>query len=828
RSPGFAATAVLTLALGIGATTAIFTLVYQVILRSLPVAHPEQLYKVGKGVECCVTSGLQDHWQLFSYDLYSGIRKQLPAAASVAAVQAGQTTLSARRQGDSGVAQPLVVRFVSGNYFSVLGVQPYAGRLLRDDDDREGAAPGVVLSYTLWKTKFAGDPGLVGRTLLLSGNPVTVIGIAAVGFVGERNQQDPPGVWLPLVQEPTLEPERRLSKFPNMHWLDLLVRVKDRAQVVPVQLAVQAELQQWIAAHPGFRSGYSSAQVARQTTELTGASGGINELRDQYEKSLRLLLLVSGFVLLIACANLANLMLVRGMGRQQEIAVRSALGAPRGRLVRQMLVESLLLAGMGGAAAVLFAYAGTRGILALALRGVEQSPLSAAPSLPVLGFAFAVSLATGMLFGMAPAWISSRATPATTLRGAGRSGGDRSALPQRLLVVLQASLSLVLLATAGLLLTSLRALEHQNFHFEPEGRLLVFMDMQAAGYKYDRLAPLYRRFDETFARLPNVISFAYGTYGPMAYNNWSGGLYFPGGSTTPSDTQASYSLVSAHFFEAVGTHVLLGRGFSDLDTLTSPHVAVINQALAEKHFKGRNPLGQRFGPEPKRKGEFEIVGVVEDTKYGDPTEPASEMYFTPITQSTSWVKPEDITEENFKHFADNLIVHYRGDQAAAAASVREAFKQIDPNIPILRMLTYQEQLGANFTQEELVVRLTTLFGLLALVLASVGLYGVTAYTVARRTSEIGIRMALGASRGGVLGMIVRGALTQAAIGLAVGLPLTLAAGRLLQHTLYQTGAFQPIVLLTVVLLLLASALVAAAIPARRAAGIDPMQALRAE
>ncbi len=830
RSPGFAATAILTLALGIGATTAIFTLVYQVMLRSLPVAHPEQLYKVGKTLNCCVLGGIQDDWSLFSYDFYHFLRDQTPGTAGLAAVQAGTSVVSARRAGGASVSQPLAMHFVSGNYFSVLGVRPFAGRLLRPDDDREGAPPTAVLSYTLWRTKFGADSQLVGSTLLLTGHPVTVVGISSESFLGERNTTDPPGLWVPLAQEPVLEPASKIIRFAASNWLDLLVRIPDPHAVAPAQLAFKGELRQWIAAHPNFYTGFPPKEIAGATTELAPAASGINNLQGQYERSLKLLLLVAGFVLLIACANLANLMLVRGMTRQAELAVRSALGAPRGRLVRQMLVEAVLLSFFGGLAAVAVAYAGTRGILALAMRGVELSPVSASPSLPVLGFALLLSLVTGIAFGTAPAWIASRQNPVEALRGANRSSAsDRSALPQRLLVILQAALSLVLLTTAGLLITSLRHLEQQNFHFEPEGRLIVFTDLAAAGYTYDRLAGLYQRIDDTFSRLPGVQGFGYGTYGPMAYNNWGTGVWFPGDAQNRDPNMgASYSAISPQFFAAVGTRVLEGRGITEQDTPTTQHVAVVNRMFVDHYLKGKQAIGEHFGPDPKKTAEFAIVGVVENTKYGDPAEPVRPMFYTPVRQATSFETERDTTIERQKHFATNLIVRYRSDESAAAASVRQALQQIDPEIPILAMRSYTDQLSGNFTQQDLVVRLTTLFGALALLLASIGLYGVTAYAVARRTGEIGIRMALGASRSSVLAMIVRTALAQALLGLALGLPLTFFAARLLQHSLYQTSSFQPLVLGGVAALLLASAFAAAVIPARRATSIDPMLALRSE
>ncbi len=829
KSPGFAATAILTLALGIGATTAIFTLVYQVLLRSIPVSHPEQLYKVGQANISGDSGGLQDDWSVFSYEAYRYLRDRTPNVAGIAAVQSNTTTVSARKPGNGDAAQALTAHFISGNYFAVLGVKPYAGRLLSPDDDREGAPPAAVISYTLWQTKFGADPHLVGSTLLLTGHPVTVVGISAASFLGERTMQNPPGLWLPLAGEPLLEPSNPLMRYPAQGWLNLLVRIPHPADIPQVQLAVQGELRQWIGANLGLFENATRETLARQTTELVSASGGINDLRDQYESSLKLLLSVAGFVLLIACANLANLMLVRGMARRQELAVRSALGAPRARLVRQMLVEAVLLSIFGGAAAVVVAYAGTRGILSLAMRGAELSPLSAAPSMPVLLFALFVSLVTGIVFGIAPAWITSRTSPVEALRGANRSTRDASATPQKLLVILQAALSLVLLSTAGLLITSLRHLEHQDFRFQPEGRLIVLTDLSAAGYTYDRLAGLYRQFDDRFARLPGIESFAYATYGPMANDSWNGGVFQPGRPPVFDSTHiAGYSAVSPGFFSTLGTRVLLGRGITQHDTAASTPVAVVNQAFVQRFLAGKSPIGEHFGGDTTRTTQWQIVGVVENTKYREPSAPVPPMYFTPIAQSVLHTKPNEIATEHFEHFASNLIVHYRGDPGAAAAQVRRALQSIHPGIPVLKMESYSDQLSSNFTQQELTVRLTTLFGLLALVLASIGLYGVTAYAVARRTSEIGVRMALGASRGGVLAMIVKRALGQALLGLALGLPLCFAAARLLEHTLYQTSGFQPGVLLSVAALLLVSAFAAALVPARRAASIDPMRALRTE
>jgi predicted permease len=828
QAPGFTLTAVLTLALGIGATTAIFTLVYQVMLRSIPVQHPEQLYKIGKDNNCCVYGGIQDNWNIFNYDLYRDLRDNTPGIEGIAAVEAGNVIASVRQENKPADAQPLNIRFVSGNYFPLLGVQTYAGRVLTPEDDNQGAPPVVVLSYALWQAKFAADPSIIGSTLLLTGKPATVVGITARSFLGERNEANSAGIWMPLAQEPTFEPERKLLTFPASNWLDLIIRVKNPATIPHLQATIQGELRQWISAHRDvFPTGITDKQIPKQTTQLVSASGGINTLKDSYAASLKLLQFVAAFVLLIACANLANLMLVRGMARRQQLSIRAALGAPRLRLVRQMLIEAIMLALVGGVAALLVAFAGTHAIIALALGSTTTNPLNATPSLPVLGFALALSLLTGILFGTAPAWIASRANPVEALRGANRSTRDASALPQRILVIFQAALSLALLSTAGLLITSLRQLEHQDFHFSPEHRLLVFTDLPAAGYAGPQLDNLYRQFDQQFAQLPGVLHFAYATYSPMANNNW-GTDVFRAGDDAQTNNNASYTAVSSDYFATVGTKIVRGRAINQDDTETSVHVAVVNKLFADKFLKGAQAIGAHFGPDPSLTSEFQVVGIADNTKYGDPNSDVVPMFFTPIAQSTVFTKPRDTADEVTKHFASNIIIDYAGDQNAMATAIRRTLKNINPDIPILKLETYDAQLNSQFTQDDLVVRLTTLFGILALVLAAIGLYGVTAHNVQRRTGEIGVRMALGATRTGVLNMIVRGALVQALIGLAIGIPLSIAAGRLIRSTLYNTPAFQPLVLAVVIALLIVATFVAALIPARRAASIEPMQALRIE
>jgi predicted permease len=540
---------------------------------------------------------------------------------------------------------------------------------------------------------------------------------------------------------------------------------------------------------------------------------------------LRLLMAISGLVLLIACANLANLLLARGASTRFETALRAALGAPRARLMGQIITESVLLAIVGGLAGIFVAFAGTRAILLLVFRGAHYVPISPAPSLPVLGFAFALSLATGIVFGVAPAWVTSRSDPADILRGAGRSTRDRFSLPRKFLVVLQVALSAILLVGAGLLTETLRNLENQRFGFEPEGRLVVRVNPALAGYKPEALYGLYQRFAERLPQIPGVISSSYSIYSPMRGDNWSFGIQLEGHAPDERNN-SSFDRVSPHYFETIGTHLLRGRVIGDEDTPTSQPVVVINETFARKYFPKEDPIGKHFGMgDASHAGDFEIVGIVEDTKYQDARKPPYPTFFMPFLQIQ---KDPKLSFMIGSHYAQDIELRVAGKPENFNAEVRRALAEIDPNLTVIDMATMNEQLARNFNQDRLIARLTELFGVLALVLACVGLYGVTSYSVARRTSEIGIRMALGAQRTNVLGLVLRGVMVQLVIGLAIGIPVALAGGQLLASQLYGVQSHDPIVLGLAVVVLAISALLAGFIPARRAASIDPIRALRME
>ncbi len=824
RSPGFALVCIITLALGIGANTAIFTLVDAVMLKNLPVTDPGQLYRVGNADNCCVLGGMQDNWDIYSYDLYNQLRDHTPQFSQMAGFQAATSSLSVRRSSGSGPAEAYQGEFVSGNYFATFGIGSFAGRVIGPADDKLNAAPVAVMSYRTWAEHYGSDPSVIGSTFTINTVPYIVIGVAPPGFFGDTLRTDPPNFWLPLATEPALQGPNSILKNPGLHWLHVIGRLKPGTSPVRVQSEVTVELQRWLRSQPDLGA-YAKSQIAKQHITIAPGGAGITQMQDQTKSGLRLLMIIAGLVLLIACANIANLFLARGAATRADTAIRVALGAPRKRLIRQILTESVLLAVLGGLVGLLIAFIGTRAILLIAFRGAHYVPISPTPSMAVLGFAFLLSLLTGVIFGAAPAWVTSHAHPADALRGAGRSTRDRSSLPQKSLIVIQVALSVVLLIGAGLLTESLRNVENQNFGFTPEHRLIVRVNPALAGYKPDQLYGLYQQLQQRLPQIPGVLSASYSGYSPMRGDNWGFGFHILGRPPAERDG-ASLDCVGPQYFETIGTRLLRGRTIGEQDTANSPPVAVINQAFAKKFFLKQDPIGQHFGMgDPKYAGEMEIVGIVQDAKYQDARGPAYPTFFMPFLQM-----PKDPKLSFFvsAEYLGDIELHVAGRPENLEAQVRQTLASINPNLTILDMMSLQTQLDNNFNQAKLIARLTELFGLLALILACVGLYGVTSYSVARRTNEIGIRMALGADRGNVLWLVLRGALIQLGIGLAIGVPVALAGGRLMASQLYGVKSHNPLILGIASVVLAACAVLAALVPARRAASIDPMQALRIE
>ena len=835
KSPGFTITAVLTLALGIGANTAIFTLVHAVMLKSLPVANPAQLYRIGASDICCVYGGLgqgDEGWGLASYQLYQYIQANTPQFEQIAAFQSNRPNLSVRRDGAPGSAETLPGEFVSGNFFTTLGIRPFAGRLFTADDDHPGAAPTVILSYRAWQQHYGSDPSVVGSSFMVDGQPFTVAGITPPGFYGARLREDPPDVYIPVSFEPQIDQKSSMLHLDTRYWLYLIGRMKPGVQPAQVQAQINSELHQWLFSVQDKLDPRAPEEIPKLYMKLGPGGDGVTDLRKQYRSGLYMLIAASVLVLLIACANLANLLLARATARRQQTAVRLALGATRTKLIRSLLTESVLLACIGGAAGVALAYWGTRAILLVAFRGSGFVPIDASPSWPILSFAFALSLLTGIIFGVAPAWMASHSDPADALRGANRSTRDRSAMPQKSLVIAQAAFSLVLLAMAGLVTESLRNLEHFNFGFDTNGRLMVQVNPLTAGYTLERLPGLYRQIRERLGEIPGVHSVSYSLYSPQDGDSWNDEINIEGRPRPTKHVGVGWVRVSPDYFQTIGTPVLRGRAIGEQDTASSQHVTVVDESFVRTFFPKEDPIGQHFGFDaPGHSGDYEIVGVVKDTRYRTPNDteyPQNPMFFVPYFQMAQYQEPNYATQEARSQFADIIEIHYSGSQAEIGFQVRRVLSDIDPNISIIDVHSFGEQVARQFNQERLIARLTELFSALALLLASIGLYGVTAYNTVRRTGEIGIRMALGADRGDVVGMVLRGAFWQIGIGLLIGIPLALLAGRVMASKLYGVTSFSPLSLACAILALTLCAFVAGLVPARRAASIEPVKALRIE
>lgn len=842
KTPGYTATALITLALGIGATTAIFTLVHQVMLRSLPVTKPEELWRVGDKVRCCnwggYTQGSDGNFSLFSYEAYRHFREQTPEFADLAAMQAGNQPLAVRRAGSEGPVDTRNGQYVSGNFFRTLGVNPWIGRLMTDADDQPGAPPVAVMSYRIWSDKYGSDSSVVGAAYQINGHLFTVIGVAPPGFYGAKLAgSGMPDIWLPASTELLLGGEAPRLKRPNANWLDIIGRIRPGVNPESLEAKLRVELQSWLASHePDMEPG--EKQIWRQQTlNLIPGGAGTAAMRDQYEDGLKLLLIAAGCVLLVACGNLANLMLARGLKERAQISLRIALGAPRARLVRRALAESTLLAVIGGALGIGIAYAGSRLILYLAFESggspARYVPIDASPSLPVLLFTLAASVLSGILFGIAPAWMTSHVDPIEALRGSNRAVRGGGSIAQKSLVIAQASMSIVLLSAAALLGQSLRNLEGQDFGFETKDRYLVSINPALGHYKPEEMEQIYRRIGERLLRVPGVRMAAPVLYAPMSGDSWNESIRISGRPEPgPKDaTGAGWARVMPGFFETIGTKIAQGRSIEEQDTSTTRPIAVVNEAFVRRFFKDENPIGQHFGINRiQYASTFEIVGVVRDIRYvpWSYDEPVRPMFWLSETQSVKYDDPDFTTFDLFSHFLYNIIVWAPGSPPGIEEEVRKAIADVAPDLVIYSVDPYSRILDGAFRQQNMIATLTMLFGALGLVLVAVGLYGVMAYSVEQRTHEIGVRMALGADRSSVIRLVLRDAFFQIGLGLGLGIPLAIAAGSLMTNQLFGVSPWDPKMLAITTLILCASALLASWIPARRAASVDPMVALRAE
>ena len=829
KTPGFTATAVLTLALGIGANAAIFTLVDAFMMRNLPVTDPKTLVRIGDTSDCCVNSGAIESgdYSLFSTEIYERLKKYAPEFEQLAAMQAGfpYRPVIARRDGSQENARSVMGEFVSGNYFETFGLKPAAGRLLTDSDDVKGAPMVAVMSYAAWQRDYGADQALIGSTFWINTKAVSLVGVAPDGFFGDRLSTTPPDFYFPIETHEVISNAAYVHN-PDTQWLYMIGRVKPGTQLAPLQQKVSVLVRNWMKETNTFATAPDKSLPEKTHVFLTPGGAGIQDLREQYESNLQLLMGASVLVLLIACANIANLLLVRGMQRKLEISLRATLGAARNRIVRQLLTESVVLAGLGGIAGLAVAYLGAQMLLKMAFPAADAITIDAHPSIAVLGFACGLSLLTGVLFGLAPAWMASQTNPAGALKSGGRGTTTGASLLQRGLVVLQAALSLVLLVGAGLFAQSLTKLQTTDLKLDSRNRYIAHINPQGAGYTPREVEALYREIEQRFHESPAIRKVGICTYTPMEENNWSSGVQIQGQPYT--DRGASFVKANAEYFDSVGTHVVMGRGIGLQDVLGAHTVAVVNETFVKDFFpKGENPIGHHFGsPNPESVGDFEIVGVVEDTVYTTVRWKDHRMFFVPITQRPPSAKSP--IEQDLGMYAGALVLETQGPVNNMEELTRKTLAGISPNLAVSKFQTFDQQIADRINHDRLIARLTAMFGGLALLLATIGLYGVTAYTVARRTSEIGIRMALGARPAGVIAMVIRGAMGQTILGLALGIPGALLCARFAQSQLYEIKSVNVAVMLAAILVLAMASLLAGVIPARIAAGTEPAQTLRAE
>jgi len=817
RSPGLTIVAVLSLALGIGANTAIFSLMDAVMLRALPVEQPGRLVLFGDGRAAGSTDDFPDSTtRLFSYPFYREVQKENEVFAGVAAILSIPFGTHGT-VGESGGIEQMNTELVSGTYFSVLGVNPVLGRTLTDADDQTaGGHPVAVASYSWWKRRFGRDPSILGKKLTIGSTVYTVIGVTPAEFFGTTVGQSP-DLWIPLSMEKQVSPGWNGLDNKFFQSLYIIARLKGGTSVEQAGANVNVLFKQALHEYAGPEPSKEHLDdIQRARIDLTSVARGLSRLRRQFSEPLEILMVVVGLVLLIACANIANLLFARSTTRYREIAVRQALGARRSRLMRQLLTESLLLALVGGGLGIAFASWANHLLLAMISGGPDPLPLDVAIDARLLVFTLAVSLVTALLFGTAPALRATRLTLTSSLKeGRGPAGAAARSPLARALVVSQVAFSLVLLVGAGLFLRSLVNLTHVDTGFNQENVLRLQIDASSVGYKEDaRLAALYQQIEQHVAALPGVraASISFFTFRD---GEWTNDVSVQGYAPPGNKREVSHNIVGSGYFATMGIPVLVGRTFGPQDTASSMKVAVINETMARRLFPAGSPIGRHFGiGGPEHANDIEVIGVVKDAKYDSLKEEPQPADYIPYSQHVQYL--------------GDFEARFSGDPMSVIPAVRHAIAEVDHNLPVSGVTTLAEQVSRSVASQRLVARLSAFFGLLAVFLACIGIYGLMSYAVTRRTSEIGIRMALGAGRRNVVWLVMREILVLVALGIAVGVPVTFAGNRLVSSLLFGLSPTDPTTMLAAPIIMLAVAVLAGYLPARRASKVDPMVALRYE
>ncbi|MDX6498754.1 MAG: hypothetical protein QOG23_2014 [Blastocatellia bacterium] len=822
KRPAFTIVALVILALGIGANTAIFTLIDAVLLKPLPVNKPEQLVlfddSTGEGTSTSDGDPSPGQVHRFSYAAYRYFREHDSSFQELSAFRSGESGLNVR-QTDSqngGTAERASGHLVSGNYFAVLGVNALRGRVFTNDDDSPAAQPAAVISYGYWTEKLNSDAQVVGRSVLLNGTPFTVVGVMPRGFFGVRVRRAP-DFWLPLVFQPQIELRKSFLEDKNVSWLNLVGRLKPGTQMGQAQAGVNVEMRQFITDQVGAKAGDDVKRaIANTHVQLAPGGGGISGLRKYYTQALRMLMVIVALVLLIACANVGNLLLSRAATRQAEISLRQALGASRWRLMRQLLTESLLLAVLGGVAGVLLAQ---WAVSLLVARVAATSPLDVKPDWAVLMFSIGISLLSGILFGIAPAIRATRTDLVSALKEKSTRGRRGRFNLGSMLVVTQVAVSLILLVGAGLFARSLIKLQEVDLGFNRDNVLLAVIDARLAGYQPAELTPLYRQLYDRLSALPNVRSVTMSSNSPMSGSHTSSSLLVRGYQPRPDeDMVAEDMFVGPQYAETLGLSLVFGREIGLQDTVASTKVAVVNRTFAENYFHNQNPIGRRITfNEDSDKDDIEIVGVVGDAKYDSAKEKPDRVVYRPILQV-----------QDQQTYNNVLQLRTAGDPNGLAGEVRAAIAQVDAKLPIRSLTSLRAQTDDSLKQEKLLAQLVSFFGGLGLVLSCVGLYGIMAHAVVRRTNEIGIRMALGAERRNIIWMVLKESLLLVGAGLFIGVPASWGAAHLISSQLFGLSPGDPVTLSMAVILLTLVAALAGYIPARKASRVNPLVALRYE
>ena len=827
QNPAFTAMAVLSLALGIGANAAIFSLLDAVLLKTLPVRHPEQLVFLENGEPDAKRSSN------ISYRSFEQLRSQHEVLANLCFFSFA-TRVNTVVNGNAEVVEG---QLVSGNFFTTLGVEPAAGRMLVDADDSEANPQSVaVISYSYWQRRFGATALAVGQNVVLNNHPFTIVGVAPQEFFGVI-VGSAPDVYLPSASGDQILPRRVRSRAGMLPFV--LARLRDGVGEEQARPALELAVKQIALAELGPDATAEKREAMQQRQlHLLSASQGFNVLRQQFSTPLRLLMVVVGLVLLIACANVANLLLARATAREREIALRVALGASRWRIVRQLLTESLLLALIGGGVGLLLA--SWSNSLLLSVFSTGQNPVTAgAPltiktplDLRIIGFTAAVSSLAAVVFGLAPAWRATRLDLTPSLKASRGAGGSTRSLGWgRALVVAQVALSFTLLIAAGLFIRSLSRLRNVDIGFQREHVLVFNVDPQLINYERKQIPELYKQMLERMRHVPGVESVTLTRQGLLSGGGTQGSIRVPGFEPPPRENTLInvggeleldvpyFAQVGPDFCRTLGMTILRGRDISAQDNETAPKVALVNEAFARYYFNNQDPIGRRFDRGSADGGEVEIVGLVKDAKANSVREQTPRTFYVPFFQdSSSW------RETSFQ-------IRTVGDPLELAAALRREVQAIDPNLPLFRVRTLESQVDETLGQERLVTTFASLFGVLALLLACAGLYGVLSYSVSRRTQEIGIRMALGARRSDVLRMVLQQGMALAAIGIGVGLASAFVLTRYLESLsslLFGVKSTDPLTYALTIVVMMVVGLVACLLPARRATEVSPLVALRQE